>query len=130
MYQSVRDRDHAGTTKIQLGTATFIDPAQARRAAAGSTSFNRRSSAASGSLLSSSLDSAALESADGGGGGGGIDDAGPGVILAAWNPDASWEEEQLVRIYAIHGALEQRHVVYEHIEVGCALARFEGFGWV
>jgi hypothetical protein len=40
-----------------------------------------------------------------------------GVILAPWNPDESWEADELVRIYAIHGAMEARHVVYEHIEV-------------
>jgi hypothetical protein len=40
-----------------------------------------------------------------------------GIILAPWNPDQSWERDELVRIYAIHGALEKRHVVYEHIEV-------------
>jgi hypothetical protein len=40
-----------------------------------------------------------------------------GIILAPWNPDESWERDELVRIYAIHGALEKRHVVYEHIEV-------------
>ena len=50
---------------------------------------------------------AATASADDPGG-----DPGPGVVLAAWNPDASWEDEQLVRIYAIHGALEARAVVY------------------
>lgn len=40
-----------------------------------------------------------------------------GLILAPWNPDESWEADELVRIYAIHGAMEARHVVYEHIEV-------------
>jgi hypothetical protein len=40
-----------------------------------------------------------------------------GLILAPWNPDESWEADDLVRIYAIHGAMEARHVVYEHIEV-------------
>lgn len=103
----MRDRDHTGTTKIQLGTATFIDPAAARRG----PSAGRRSSA--GGPLSSSYGSA-----DAGDEIVGEGEPPPGVILAAWNPDASWEEEQLVRIYAIHGALEQRHVNYEHIEVG------------
>jgi hypothetical protein len=103
LYQSVRDRDHTGTTKIQLGTATFIDPAQAKRAAGRRASLGAPGAAAFGG---------------GGGPGGDGDDVAPGVILAAWNPDSSWEEEQLVRIYAIHGALEARAVVYEHIEVG------------
>lgn len=40
-----------------------------------------------------------------------------GTILAPWNPDESWARDELVRIYAIHGALEKRHIVYEHIEV-------------
>jgi hypothetical protein len=114
LYQSVRDRDHTGTTKIQLGTATFIDPAQARRTA------GRRASTGG---FSSSAPAHDGGGGGGSGGGGGADDLEggeppPGVILAAWNPDASWEEEQLFKIYAIHGALEPRHVVYEHIEVG------------
>jgi hypothetical protein len=121
LYQSVRDRDHTGTTKIQLGDATFIDPAQARRAAAAAAAAAGRRASGSGALESGSCDGD-----DGAGGGGAA--AGGGVILAAWNPDKSWGEEQLVRIYAIHGALEARHVVYEHIEVGRCCCFWGGAG--
>lgn len=112
-YQSIRSEDHTGTTKIQLHTATFKDP---KAAAAAAASTNKAYSISQGSH---SLDpdlpeggsphsSAAASTED-------ASDA--GVILAPWNPDESWERDELVRIYAIHGALEKRHVVYEHIEV-------------
>ncbi len=41
----------------------------------------------------------------------------PGIILAAWKPDNSWADDELLRLYCVHGALEAAASVYEHIEV-------------
>jgi hypothetical protein len=45
------------------------------------------------------------------------DAAEAGIILGPCYPDESYLQEEMVRIYADHGALEKHHIVYEHIEV-------------
>ncbi len=99
LYQSVRDPDHTGTTKIQIRAAAFFDP-QVRAAASTSTP-------GPGGVTSAGSN---VTSANG-------DEAPAGEVLALWNPDESWAEDEMVRLYAVHGALEQRWVVYDHIEV-------------
>jgi hypothetical protein len=100
--------------------ATLADAAGAVDAAAGSSGLlphlqqcstprELAAAASAGYSAQQALDAAAAAAAAAA--------AEAGLILAPWNPDESWEADELVRIYAIHGAMEARHVVYEHIEV-------------
>ena len=53
-----------------------------------------------------------------------------GTILALWNPDASWEGDEALSVYAIHGGITRDgHFVYDHIEVSaCVCGRGVGKG--
>ncbi|KAK9806263.1 hypothetical protein WJX72_007766 [[Myrmecia] bisecta] len=40
-----------------------------------------------------------------------------GAILSTWNPDASWERDALLRVYAVVGVPTPTHSIYEHVDV-------------
>ncbi|KAL4444145.1 hypothetical protein ABPG75_011882 [Micractinium tetrahymenae] len=42
---------------------------------------------------------------------------GAGVILSVWNPDASWERDDMLRVVATMGVPTQTHIVYDHLDV-------------
>jgi len=40
----------------------------------------------------------------------------PGVILAVWNPDASYEREPVLRIVTTMGVPTATHTIFEHLD--------------